>query len=307
MDNKYRCKKIHRNQSVVKEHVMRKIITPMNMIKGFFLLFVIVVMIYPFLHMMAVSFSDNIYVLKGEVSIFPRGFTTKVYQAVFQDSRILVGYKNTIIYTVLGTFISISITSAGAYAMCKKRMVFHGFFNKMILFTMFFSGGMIPTYLTVQQLGILDTMWAIVLPSCVSAWNFILMRSFFDAFPTEIEESGKMDGLNDIQIFVKFVLPLSKAILATISLFYAVALWNAYFYPFIYMTTPDKLPLQVILRELLAAGTNNIEAGNVGDGAIVEDSLKYATILVSVVPIIAIYPFVQKYFVKGVMVGSVKG
>ncbi|MGL1890516.1 MAG: carbohydrate ABC transporter permease [Spirochaetaceae bacterium] len=282
-------------------------ITISRIIKVVFLLLILSACIYPFIYMVAVSFSDDIYVLKSQISFYPKGFTLKVYDIVFSDKRIFQAYGNTIIYTVVGTTIAMAITSAGGYAMCKKRIVFHRFFNIMIIVTMFFSGGLIPTFLTVRYLGLLDSIWAIVLPTCVSAWNFILMRSFFDNFPTDIEESGRIEGLNDIQIFIHLVLPVSKAVTMTIGLFYAVAIWNAYFYPFIYLSSPEKLPLQVILREILMAGSNSNEATGVGDSTVVEESLKYATVLVSVVPVIAIYPFIQKYFVKGVMIGSVKG
>lgn len=285
----------------------KKPVSISTVLRTAFLILILISCIYPFIYMLAVSFSDNIYVLKSQISFYPKGFTTKVYEIVFSDARIFTAYRNTIVYTIVGTAIAMTATSAGAYAMSKKRIVFHKFFNMMIIITMFFGGGLIPTFLTVRHLGLLDSIWAIVLPSSVSAWNFILMRSFFDQFPDEIEESGRMDGLNDMTIFWHLVLPVSKAVLATISLFYAVAIWNAYFYPFIYLSSPDKLPLQVVLKEILMAGSNNNEAAGVGDTAVVEESLKYATVLISVVPIIAVYPFIQKYFVKGVMVGSVKG
>lgn len=285
----------------------KKKITIFTILKVAFLLLILAISLYPFIYMLAVSFSDNVYVLKSQISFYPKGFTTKVYEIVFADKRIFTAYRNTIVYTVIGTSVAIAVTSAGAFAMSKKRIIFFRFFNTMIIITMFFSGGLIPTYLTIRQLGLLNTMWAIILPTSVSVWNFIIMRSFFDQFPDEIEESGRMDGLNDATIFWYLVLPVSKAVFATVGLFYAVALWNAYFYPFIYLSSPEKLPLQVILREILMAGSNSNEAVGVGDTAVIEESLKYATVLVSVVPIIAIYPFVQKYFVKGVMVGSVKG
>lgn len=225
--------------------------------------------------------------------------------AVFLDDELL--YCNTILYTLLGTTLSLSITAMGAYALSAKRMVGHKFFSMMIVFTMFFQGGMIPTYLVVKNYGLLDTIWAVILPGAVSTWNFIVMRSFFDNYPSEIEESGRMDGLTDAGVFFRLVLPTSKAVMATIGLYYAVSLWNAYFTPFIYLNDPDLFPLQLILHELLAAGSSNNATVGVGDVLVVEESLKYATVLVSIAPIMCVYPFLQKYFVKGVMIGSVKG
>lgn len=169
--------------------------------------------------------------MQGKVSFWPKGFSTKMYEFVFDDKRIFRAYIDTIFYTASGTLISLAITSAGSFALSKRRIVFHKFFSWVILFTMFFGGGMIPTYLTVKNYGLLDTMWTVVLPGAVSTWNFIIMRSFFDAFPDEIEESGKLDGLSELGIFIRLVLPLSKAVLATIGLYYAVSLWNSYLFP----------------------------------------------------------------------------
>lgn len=185
-------------------------------------------------------------------------------------------------------------------------MIGHKFFSMMIVFTMFFQGGMIPTYLVVKSYGLLDTIWGVILPGAVSTWNFIVMRSFFDNYPSEIEESGKVDGLTDAGVFFRLVLPTSKAVLATIGLYYAVSLWNAYFIPFIYLNDPDLFSLQLILHELLSAGSSNNATVGVGDVLVVEESLKYATVLVSIAPIMCVYPFLQKYFVKGVMIGAVK-
>ncbi|MCM0650896.1 carbohydrate ABC transporter permease [Clostridium swellfunianum] len=284
-------------------------ISVFTVIRTVFLMLVIAATLYPFIYMFSVSVSSDIYVMKNEISFFPKGFNLKMYKFVFQDSRIFTAYKNTIIYVAIGTVISLVITSAGAFALSKKYMIFNKTFNIMIVITMFFGGGMIPTYLTVKNLGLYDTIWAIVLPGAVSTWNLMVMRTFFSQFPTEIEESGKIDGLNDLGVFFYLVLPVSKAILATIGLFYAVSLWNSYLGPLMYLKTQEKYPLQIILREILLSGSNfNNDVVSVGgDSVVVEESLKYATAIVSIVPIVAVYPFLQKYFVKGVMVGSVKG
>lgn len=272
-----------------------------------FVTLVLLATLLPILHMIAVSLSRDIYVMQGKVGLIPKGVTLKMYEYVFQDKRLFLAYGKTILYTVTGTALSLVVTGMGAFALSKQRMIFSKFFSIMILITMFFGGGMIPTYLTVKAYGMLDTIWAVILPGAVSTWNFIIMRSFFDAFPTDIEESGRIDGLTDAGIFIHLVLPVSKAVFATIGLYYAVSLWNAYFTPFIYLNTPAKFPLQLILREILMSGSSNSATVGVGDVTVVEESLKYATVLVSIVPIIAVYPFIQKYFVKGVMVGAVKG
>ncbi len=276
-----------------------------NLLIGIFLTSVTLVILLPLLNMLAISFSDSTSVLRGEVGLLPKGFNLDMYKMVFADDRIISSYANTILYTVLGTSLSLLITSMGAYALSKKHILGHKVFSLMILFTMFFSGGMIPTYLVVRNLNMLDTIWAVIIPSAVTTWNFIIMRSFFTSFPTEIEEAGAIDGLNDIGIFYKLVLPSSKAVLATIGLYYAVSIWNSYFIPFIYLQSEELYPLQLILREILMVGSSTTES--VGDAIVIGDSLKYATIVVAIAPIIAVYPFVQKYFAKGALVGSVKG
>ncbi|KZE78722.1 sugar ABC transporter permease [Paenibacillus elgii] len=265
--------------------------------------------LYPFVYMAAVSLSKDIYVMKNEVFLWPKGFNFNMYEVVFRDKQIWSAYGNTILYVTLGTAVSLVVTSMGAYALSRKDMVFQRGFTLMIVFTMFFSGGMIPTFLIVRELGLVDTIWAMVLPGAVNTWNLIIMRTFFSGMPKELEESGRMDGLTDIGVFVRIVLPLSKAVFATIGLFYAVALWNNFYLPLLYLRQPDLFPLQVLLRNLILAGAvNSGEVTSIGgDNLIVEDSLKFATIMVSTVPILLIYPFIQKYFVKGVMIGAVKG
>ena len=258
------------------------------------MIIVVLLVLLPMIHMLAVSFSSDVYVMQGKVGLWPKGFTAKTYGYVFEDDRIFRSYGNTILYTVLGTTISLSITAMGAYALSAKRMIGHKFFSMMIVFTMFFQGGMIPTYLVVKSYGLLDTIWGVILPGAVSTWNFIVMRSFFDNYPSEIEESGKVDGLTDAGVFFRLVLPTSKAVLATIGLYYAVSLWNAYFIPFIYLNDPDLFSLQLILHELLSAGSSNNATVGVGDVLVVEESLKYATVLVSIAPIMCVYPFLQK-------------
>jgi putative aldouronate transport system permease protein len=288
---------------------MKNRISLLGLVNTLIMLFVIVVTLYPFIYMLAVSLSKDIYVMKGEISLWPKGFNLKMYELVFQDPKIWTSYKNTLIYVSLGTLISVIVTSMGGYALSRKDMGFHKSMTVLIIFTMFFSGGMIPTFLVVRSLGLIDTVWGMVLPGAVSTWNLIIMRTFFSNMPKEVEESGRMDGLTDIGIFFRLVLPLSKAVIATVSLFYAVGLWNNFMLPLLYLRDQDLFPLQVLLRNLVLAG--NVASGDVtrigGDNLIVEDSLKFATIMVSTLPILLVYPFIQKYFVKGVMIGAVKG
>ncbi|WP_214626701.1 carbohydrate ABC transporter permease [Paenibacillus agaridevorans] len=273
------------------------------------LLLVVVVTLYPFLHMLAVSLSGDAYVMRNEVTILPKGLNFNMYEIVLGDPKMWNAIKNTVVYTAVGTTIALIVTSMGAYSLSRTNMAFRKGLMMLIVFTMFFGGGMIPTFLVVRSLGFVDTLWGMVIPGAVSTWNLILMRTFFSGIPKELEESGRMDGLNDIGIFLRIIVPLSKASFATIALFYAVGLWNNFIYPLLYLRTPDLFPLQVLLRNLVLAGS--VSSGDVtrigGDNQIVEESLKYATIMVSTLPILIVYPFIQKYFVKGAMIGAVKG
>jgi putative aldouronate transport system permease protein len=271
------------------------------------LLGLVIVTAYPFIYMIAVSLSADIYVMKGEVSLWPKGFNTKMYEIVLKDPRIFTAYMNTFLYVILGTVISLTITAMGAYALSRKDMIWNVPFTLLIVFTMFFQGGMIPTFLVVKGLHLVDTIWGMVLPTAISTWNLIIMRTFFTNIPKELEEAGRMDGLTDIGIFTRIVLPLSKAALSTIGLFYAVGIWNNFYSALLYLRSPDLFPLQVVLRNIVLAGQVNSSEVTSVDSLVVEESLKFATIIVSTVPILLVYPFLQKYFVKGVMIGSVKG
>lgn len=271
--------------------------------------FVGFVTLYPFVYMVVVSLSSSEYVIRNEVFFWPKGFTIDIYKYVLGDNRIWTGYRNTIIYTVLGTFLSLMITAMGAYALSRKDFVFRKFFTLMIVFTIVFSGGMIPTFLVVRNLGVMDTIFAMILPGLISTWNLIIMRTFFQGLPDELIESGKIDGLTDMGVFTRIVLPLSKSVLATIGLFYAVGIWNNFFHALLYLRDDHLFPLQVYLRNIVLMGQNT-DGNLVGGGdseLMVDESMKFATILVSTLPIIMVYPFLQKYFVKGVLIGSLKG
>lgn len=262
-------------------------------------------MLYPFLYMTAVSLSESAYVLRNEVTIFPKGFSLSSYKAVLTDAKVLRGYGNTILYVVVGTGISLILTSLTAYPLSRKGLIFGKSVTLMIVFTMLFTGGMIPTFLVVRSLGIMDSIWAMVLPGALSAWFLFVMRTFFMGIPNELIESGKMDGLNDFGVLLRIVLPLSKPALATIGLFVAVGLWNNFMYALLYLRSESLFPLQVIIRQMLETGRLSGSMG--GDEESVDQVLKFTTIMVGTLPILLVYPFLQKYFVKGVLIGSVKG
>ncbi len=290
--------------------VYDKKITIWTVLKIVILVMITFSMIYPFIFMVSVTFSSNFYVLGGKISFFPRGFNIEAYKNIFENKQIFTGYKNTLIYVSLGTFIALIITTFGAYALSKKKkLIFHKFFTIYFLLPLLFGGGMIPTYLAVSSYGIIDSIWAVVLPGSVSIFNLIIMRSFFVAGDvTPIEESGELDGMNDIQILLYLVLPTSQAILATIGLFYAVGLWNAFMEPFLYLNTASKFTLQMVIRQIVLQGVYKMdEVFDENEVFIIADTIKYTAIIVSILPMIILYPFIQKFFVKGVMIGSLKG
>lgn len=264
--------------------------------------------VIPLLHIISGSFSDPMSLLRGEVGLLPKGLTLSMYEKVFHDSEIWQGYRNTIVYTVVGTLISVALTACGAYPLSRRDCFGRNTFMMLFAFTMFFSGGMIPTYLLVKGLGMLNTMWALVLPSAVSTYNLIIMRTFFQSsIPTELVESASLDGCNDLGVFFRIVIPLSASIFAVMVLFYGVAQWNSWFPALLYISDRHLYPLQMVLREVLIQSDISNMAGSTGDVEIIGDGLKYATMVVATLPIMCLYPFLQKYFVKGVMIGAVKG
>ncbi len=272
---------------------------------------IIVVIIYPLLFVLAASFSDPDYVLQGEVTIFPKGFSLYPYKLVFQNGDIWRGYMNSIIYTVLGTFISITLTICLAYSLSRKDMPHRKFLTLFILFTMYFSGGMIPSYLLVKNLKLYNTMWAVIIPVAINTYNFIVAKTFFEnSIPKEMYESAMIDGSGDIRTLWSIVLPLSTSIISVLILYYAVDYWNAYFNALIYLNNEKLYPLQIILRNILLVGqTEQMGSNSVGMGEKIKmaEAIKYSVIVVSSLPVLIIYPFVQKHFVKGVMIGAVKG
>ncbi|OUS77779.1 sugar ABC transporter permease [Paenibacillus sp. MY03] len=270
----------------------------------------IVVTLYPFWYMISVSLSGELSVMQGKVNFWPVDFTLGWYKTVLNDPRIGIGYRNTIMYAAVGTAIALMATSMGAFALSQKRMIFRKGIMLAIVFTILFGGGMIPSFLVVKELGILNTMWAMVLPGAVGTFNLLVFRTFFEGLPEELYDSGRIDGLNDIGLFFRIVMPLSKAVYAAIGLFSAVGIWNNFYSAIIYLRNPDLFPLTMILRDLIIKGTLDAEMAvqsTVGGDLVTTDALKFATIMATTLPILFLYPFLQKYFVKGVMLGSVKG
>lgn len=279
-----------------------------------FLGLVLLSVAYPLLYVVGCSFSSPDALVAGRVFLFPVDFGLQGYQAVFKNAQIWSGYLNSAIYTLLGTAISTVVTMIGAYVLSRREFPLRVQLTGYFTFTMFFGGGTMPTYLLVKGLGLLDTVWAIVLPGAFSVWLAIIARTYIQSsIPEELYEATCLDGGDYFQHFARVVLPLSKPILAVLALNFATGHWNSYFSAMIYLSTPSKYPLQIILRNILISNVvdfSTISAGNV-TGLIerqhLAELLKYSLILVASVPLLAVYPFIQKYFIKGVMVGSIKG
>lgn len=271
-----------------------------------------IVVAYPLVNVLASSFSSSEAVLGGRVWLWPVEFNIEGYKAVFRTNDVLIGYANSLLYTVVGTCINIVMTLLAAYPLSRRDMPGQGFFSLMFTFTMIFSGGMIPNYILIRDLGFLNTIWAMVIPGAITVHNMIITRTFIvNSIPKEMLEAAKIDGADDIQYFFKMVLPLSGSVIAVITLYYAVAHWNAYLNAFMYLSEKKRYPLQIFLRDILIS--NKVEAdmlldefGNMASQSL-GDLLKYSLIIVAMVPVLLIYPLVQKHFVKGVMVGAVKG
>ena len=273
----------------------------------------LVIVLYPIIYIISCSFSSGSALMAGRVRLLPVEFTFDSYKAVFKYQSIWSGYKNSVIYTIVGTLISIVFTLFAAYPLSRDDFRGQKLFTGLFLFTMMISGGLIPTYLLVRNLKLIDTMWAIVLPGAVSAYNMIVARTFFkQTIPKELMEAAEMDGCSDFKFFSRIVIPLSTPIVAVLCLWVAVSLWNSYFNPMIYINSEDKYPLQLVLRRILLMSQVNLNSSSVDPQVIAKNQylsemLKYGTIIISTLPLMVIYPFVQKYFVKGVMIGSVKG
>ncbi|GIP35131.1 carbohydrate ABC transporter permease [Paenibacillus sp. J2TS4] len=301
--------------AAVKETRGDKIFVIFNYI---YLLMAFVIVAYPILYIISASISDPKLVNSGEMWLFPKGITFEGYVRVFENAKIWSGYKNTILYTLVGTTVNLFVTLPAAYALSRKDFMGRSFFMGMFMVTMFFGGGLVPSYLLVKNLGLVNSMWALILPGAASVWNIIVARTFFQStIPKELQEAAHIDGCTNLRLFVKVVLPLSAPIIAVMALFYGVGHWNSYFGALIYLNEETKYPLQMILRQILvlqemsaqAKGTavDSSVAAAMNNKAEVAALVKYAVIIVSSLPVIVVYPFLQRYFVQGVMIGSVKG
>ena len=258
--------------------------------------------LYPFAHVLAVSLSNETYVARGAISVIPKGLNMKAYIEVFNNDRILTGYKNTIYVTVLNVLFGVIITAMTAYPLSKKKLPGKTVITIFVCITMWFQAGMIPQFLVMKQLGLLNNLNGLVLAQLTTGYNVIVMKNFFSGIPESLEESAKLDGANDMQVLFKIVAPLSKPILSTVALWLAVSSWNNFFMPMLYLRDTERYTLQIFLREIVLNASVNYEETGTG----MTDMIRYATIMVATVPILMVYPFIQKYFVQGTMVGAVK-
>lgn len=269
-----------------------------------------VVMLYPFVTVVAQSFSSPGAIKAGRVSVWPVDFNVDTYKAVSKNQQFWRNYRNTVVYTFLGTLIAMFLTTCYAYVLAKKHLRGRNLLIGLAVFTMFFNGGLVPNYVLISALGMKNTMWAVILPGALSVFNLLVMKSFFEALPTELEEAAQLDGLNWFGILAKVVLPVSKAVLATMTLFYSVTYWNDWFSAFLYLDKNELFPVTLFLRNLIAgastAATEGAAASNT-TAALMGANIQAVTMVLTMIPILSVYPFVQRYFVSGVMLGSVKG
>ncbi|MDR6549186.1 carbohydrate ABC transporter permease [Paenibacillus qinlingensis] len=275
-----------------------------------FMVLMIAVTLYPFLFVVFSSLSDSKRLIaQTGLLVAPVGFTVEAYQLVFKNPNIISGYMNTLFIVIVGTIMNLIMTSLGAYVLSRKGIVWTKHIMLMIVFTMFFSGGMIPTYLLVNNwLHLGNNLLALIIPGLISTWNLIILRTSFSTIPESLIESARMDGAQDFTILFRIVIPLSMPVMAVMLLFYGVAHWNSWFGAMLYLRDRELFPLQLILREILIQNNTSYMSGNaaIEDVEAVGESIKYATIIIATLPILFVYPFLQKYFVKGVMIGSVK-
>ena len=271
----------------------------------------LLIVLVPLLYIVASSFSSPAAVSSGRVTLWPVDFTLRGYQVALGDPEVIQGYINSLIYTVAGTLVSVVLTVAIAYPLSRKDLFGRGLLMTIILFTMLFSGGLIPTYLVVQHLGLLDTRWALILPQAIGVWQVIIARTYFrSAIPDELAEAAQLDGCSDLRFLWSVVLPLAKPLIAVVALMYAILQWNSYFDALIYLKSSNLYPLQLVLRNILILNTTaggSMDAGLMLQRQQLADLLKYSLIVVSSIPVLLIYPFVARYFTKGIMVGAVKG
>lgn len=271
------------------------------------------IVLYPLIYIVSCSISDPNMVGRGEVWLFPKGITFEGYKRVFRDENIMIGYRNSLFYTVFGTLLNLIVTLCAGYSVSKKTLPGRGFIMGFFIFTMYFSGGMIPSYLLVRSLKLLDTRTILIISGAISVYNMIICSTFFQSIPAELEEAAHIDGSSVARTFIQIVIPLSKALIGVMTLYYAVGHWNSYFTALIYISDVAKKPLQLFLRQILITEQMSAAmAESIGDERKyymeqLKHLLKYSVIIVSSLPVLILYPFLQKYFDKGVMLGSLKG
>jgi len=279
-------------------------------INGTLLVLFCALMLYPFITVLAQSFSGAGAIKAGLVNVWPVDFNLDTYRAVAQNDLFWRNYRNTVVYTVVGTTIAMVLTTVYAFVLSKKHLRGRTLLIGIAVFTMFFNGGMIPNYVLISTLGMKNTMWALVLPGAISVFNLLVMKSFFENLPVELEEAAQIDGLGWFGIFGRIVLPLSKAVIATMVLFYSVAIWNDWFPAFLYLDKQELFPVTLFLRNLVAGASSSASEGAAAAGsttAAISANIQAVTMILTIVPILCVYPFVQRYFVSGMMLGSVKG
>ncbi len=278
-----------------------------QVINTIIMVLIIFITLYPVVYLVAQSFSSEAAVSAGEVTFYPIDFTVATYKYILRNNEFFLYYWNTIVYSVVGTAISVILTAMLAYPLSKPKLRLNKVLTPFVVFTMYFAGGIIPNFVLVTQwLGLRDSMWAVILPPAISTFNFLLMKSFFAGLPEELEEAAAIDGMGTYGIFLKIVIPLSKAIIATMVLFYIVTMWNEWFGPFMYLDTKSKWPVALHVRQLVE-GANKVEQGATAEASNVQSTIKSATMVLTTLPIVCVYPFVQKYFVQGMTMGAVKG
>ncbi len=285
-----------------------------GVINAIFIVFITIITLYPLIYVCSASISSPASVTSGRMWLWPTDITLEGYKRILKNSEIWMGYVNTILYTVVNVVISLAVTLPAAYALTVKSLPGRKFIVFVFSVTMFFSGGMIPLYVVCRNLGLVNTLWAVILPSATSMWYIILTRTFFQStIPHELEEASEIDGCSVFATFLRIVIPLSAPIIAVMALYFGVGRWNSYFGEMIFLRDRGKFPLQLFLREILIVATFNQENASNADAITMAEQLriasiiKYATMIVATLPVIAAYPFIQRYFVKGVMIGSIKG
>lgn len=293
--------------SRIKESTSYKVFTVVNTTA---LLLMCAVMLYPFIMLLAQSFSSAGAINAGKVNLFPVDFNIDTYRAVANNDSFWRSYGNTVVYTVIGTSIAMVLTTTYAFVLSKKHLRGRSLLIGIAVFTMFFNGGIVPNYVLISSLGMKNTMWAVILPPALSVFNLLVMKAFFENLPTELEEAAHIDGLSWFGIFFRITLPLSKAVIATMVLFYSVQYWNDWFAAFLYLDRTDLFPVTLFLRNLIAGASTAASEGAAASGSAVSDinaNIQSVTMILILIPILCVYPFVQRYFVSGIMLGSVKG